>query len=155
MLCALLVTACGTGGGGFRIGGIESLAYHGFSGLEVALRVDNSTPHRLQLRRGEVLLCRDGEAVVRASVSRPVAVESRTDGVVLLPLRLRMADPLTLASVARRFAAGEEEGWTVSVEAVVRAGWGRRKIRIEKMAMSDFLNTFDLSPGEFAKQLER
>lgn len=139
-----------------RIEGVESVERHGWSGVDVTLRVSNDSRRDLTLDSCTVHLFSVGtlpaEPLFLGSfeLRGGAGVARRTAGSVRLRMKIRTESPAAAQALWRRFSAGETGGVLVSTDALVRAGTHKRRISTGLLPLSSILNTFGVSEEDFS-----
>ena len=91
--------------------------------------------------------------LLRVLLPQAVTLERHSAGQVEIPLRLRMTDPMAGLSLERMLVE-QTELFAVSGDLVVCAGWGRKKIKLERVPLNQILATFGANPEELKKLWE-
>lgn len=127
---------------------------YGSAGADVTLHVANAGDRPLQLEAAELSLAYDGGEVLRALLKDTVAVAPHWEGDVRLRCRLRVPDRAALYAVRRKLERGETQRMEVAFGLRLRVGAATKKIGRRRMPLSDFLNTFGLSPEDLLTDFE-
>lgn len=133
--------------------GVARVTHLSSSGMNLWLVIDNATPHRLSIVRGEVHIAINGSVVASISLRDKVRIPRRSCGEVLLPLRFRSYSPHPVWQIVRQVLRGEDSSITISYNIRGGAGLVRRTFSAESIAVSEFFDTFAIS-REFIGSLD-
>ena len=131
--------------------GIERVQLQGLSGVELGVKVKNMTRHKLVLKEMEFEVFLEGRSLVRGILSDRVEVEKRSHGVVVLPWRLSVSNPMALWVMLRKIPRRDFSKITVSYRLKGRGGLVPIKISRENAPISEFLNNFGVSANDAFK----
>ena len=145
-----------------RIEGVESVERHGWSGVDITLRVRNDSRRDLMLDSCTVHLftadaphrlagigtleLRGGAGIAR----RTAGIARRTAGSVRLRMKMRMESPAAAQALWGRLSDGRTDGLHLSVDAEVRAGGRARRISTELLPLSSIFSIFGVSNEDFS-----
>lgn len=138
-----------------RVEKIEKIERYGLSGFDLTLRVKNDTRYRLRLDTVSLALFYDDSRVGTISLREGVEVPKRTTLNVTTQWRLRISDPLALYVVGKKLEAGDLSPLSVSVLVQGRGGPARIDISRERVPLSQFLATFNLSVEDITRYLKK
>lgn len=131
-----------------RIDGLGETRWHGLTGFDAELRVENRTRRDLTLQEGRVTLwCDDRPVCLLIATGQPTAPRRALTAV---PTRWRMRPQALVGWVRfqRLLAGGETERLAASFEGSIRAGRFEKNISIEKAPLSEILATFGLTTSD-------
>lgn len=124
---------------------LENITLHGLSGVDVEVRVANNTNMKLSVEKLEFIFRLDGQALASGFLSQEVVLDKRSESVVLLPLKLRIDNPLTVLSAISAFRS-DPSRITVSGTGTVKAGGiVRKKIEIRDMPIGELMENMGVS----------
>lgn len=127
------------------INGIKNYELRLPTSAKLSVGIENRSAHKLRLIAFNLSVESGGRKVLGVTIPEPVTVPARFSGEVPLDLRLTLTDPLLGLSAAGNLRSGKTAGLTVSGEIVARAGWARKKIRVENEPISQILSKFGVS----------
>ena len=122
-----------------RFEGVESVALHGLSGVDLTLRAVNDTGRTLR------------RCLASARLVDEVVLPRRSEASLGTRWRLQASDPLTLLLVGRRLQSGQTAEATVTWHARGRYGLASANLSQERVPLSDFLRNFGLSVDDLKK----
>ena len=147
-----LLTSC-VGAGKVKILDVGGVNMATPSKIEALFVVENSSAHNIQVKSGKFVIQSSGSDLMDMTLSEPIKIARRSTSEVTLPVRVKLSDPL----MALAFAMGrgpDLNKLTVTGEAVVKAGWGRKKIKLDKVPLSKILSNFGVDPTEVFGKLK-
>lgn len=125
---------------------ISDIEYAGLSNPnkpEVTITVENDSNHKVQIKKARFDFSKNGHVFLQTLFIDKVVIPKCADTVIDLPVRIRTSDPLAATSILSDWRS-EPEAITITGEAVVRAGVGKKKFRFRDMPISQFLSTFGI-----------
>ena len=137
-----------------RFEGIEKIERQGLTGAEMVVRVMNDTGYKLQLNMAEIDIYYSESRVGTIVLREPVEVPRRTTDSFRTLWRLKISDPMALYVLLRKVEAGDLSQVGVAYALEGRGGPAPVKISRDRMPLSDFLNTFDLTLQDVKNQLK-
>ena len=140
LLIALTLGSC-VRPGDISVKDVEKVEMHGFSGADVTLAVENRSGSNVRLQEAKLTLYDGGNRVLDVLLMEEVRVLRKSLGSVTLPLRMKISDPMAALSLVGRLKQSPER-FTVSGEAVAKAGWGRKKITFSRVPLEEILRIF-------------
>lgn len=140
MAVALLAFSC-VNQQDVSVSGVKSVDMQLPTSVNLVLGVENRSAHKLQLLSCDMDVLYKGQKIGSIMVSEPVTVPRRFFGDVPVALKLRISDVIAGYSAVNNLQNGGN-GVTVSGQALVKAGWGRKKIAIENESLSRLISTF-------------
>lgn len=159
-VCLLLLAAAGCRPSatdprsGVRIESVERLERRGSVGVELTLTLGNDTGHNLKIRTAELELFYAGGRVGTLRLCDPLRLPRRSRQEVTTRWRMESADPMALYVLERRIAGDDWSRIAVAYRLRGRAGLVPIKISVGTMPVSDFLNTFGVSPDDLRNSLK-
>lgn len=136
-----------------RIEEVERIEPHGFTGLDLVLRVRNDTGYTIRLENASFDLFYGSSQAVGALLREPVEVPRRTVDSFTVRWRIRVSDPLALYALFRRVRQDDLSDLFVSYAVEGRGGPAPINISREKVPLSEFLNTFGVGSEELKTYL--
>ncbi|MDE6778316.1 MAG: hypothetical protein K2J51_02415 [Alistipes sp.] len=138
-----------------RIEGVESVERHGWSGIDITLRVRNDSRRDLMLDSCTVhLFTADAPhrpaGIGTLELRGGAGIARRTAGSVRLRMKMRMESPAAAQALWRRLSDGRTDGLHLSVDAEVRAGGRARRISTELLPLSSIFSIFGVSNEDFS-----
>lgn len=124
------------------------------SKIAAECRVENCTAHKIRLISAKFTLHYPSENIATVMLAQPVEIAKCWGGEVVFPLRVRFANPL-MALTAQNLEELDWDNIYVTGEGVVRAGVGKRKIRLNDYPVREFLSNFDPGRGTHGIFYER
>ena len=128
-----------------RLEAVEQIERQGVTGARVVVRVKNDSRYNLALSSAELGLYYGNACVGWIVLSEPVALARRTTKPIVTSWRLKISDPLSLYLLARSVKKGDYAQVGISCAVEGRGGPAPVKFSLEKMPLSEFLNTFGLT----------
>lgn len=137
-----------------RIESVERLVRRGSVGVELTLTLGNDTEHNLKIRTAELEVYYAGGRVGTLRLCDPLRLPRRSQQEVTTRWRMDSADPMALYVLERRIAGDDWSRIAVAYRLRGRAGLVPVKISGGVMPVSDFLNTFGVSPDDLRNSLK-
>lgn len=128
--------------------GIESLENISGSmaeGWKLTLRVKNDTAYSPTIDNGSGEIFFDGGRVATVHLIEPVQIPKRQTSSVVVPVALKVSNPLKAISLAMRLGQKNLRGVEVSFDATIEIGGIKRAIRIERTAADALLSKLGIS----------
>lgn len=109
---------------------------------EVVVTVDNGSCRDIRVKSGRFAFSKNGEVFLRVMLVDRVAFPKCSETTLELPLRMMASDHFAAMDISRDIRA-QADKVTVTGEAVVKAGMGRKKIKLRDVPISQILSIFD------------
>lgn len=129
------------------------LVRRGSVGIELGLVLHNDTDRNLKIRRAELDIYYAGGRVGTLRLCDPLRLGRRTATRVTTRWRMESQDPMALYVLERRIRGEEWSRIACSYRLRGRAGILPVKISGDMIPVSDFLNTFGLSPDDLRNSI--
>ncbi len=141
---AALSLAASCGGIAQKIGPlrVESVELHGLSGVDATLEINNSSAHRIRIKRAEAMFHYDGAPVGKVALVREFTIEKRRLNTLNTRWRLRFKDLSMARMLVRRIENRHYDKIAISYKVTVGAGIVKKTFSAEMVPLSDFLTTF-------------
>ena len=134
--------------------GLEDFKLHGLSGVDIYVRVANNTGKRLTLDSGEFTVKLDGRRLASGSLSEPVTIEKRSDGVVVVPVKVNIDNPLVLLSAVSAFRS-DASRLTLSGSGTVKAmGVVKKNLKIEDVPADKIMAKMGIDKESILKKIK-
>lgn len=141
-LALLTFTSC-VREGDIRLTGIEYTGLSSPSKPEITVSIENDSKHKIQIKKAKLAFSKDGDNFLRILLVDKIVIPKCSDIELELPVRVRVSDPLTITPMLSDWRS-DPHGITVTGEAVVKAGMGKKKFKFDNMPISQFLSTFGI-----------
>lgn len=148
-LLPLLMAAC-ISADDINVKGIESFELKSLTRPSLVIDVENRSGKNISLAGGRFMLERDSVGIVEVMLAEEVVVPRKSDGLVTVPLQVRVTDPLVLLSISLGGRLITDD-MTVSGEVVAKAGAMSRKFEYEHMPLKKFLSIFGIDYRDLEK----
>ena len=133
---------------------LEDFKLHGLSGVDIYVRVANNTGKRLTLDSGEFTVKLDGRRLASGSLSEPVTIEKRSDGVVVVPVKVNIDNPLVLLSAVSAFRS-DASRLTLSGSGTVKAmGVVKKNLKIEDVPADKIMAKMGIDKESILKKIK-
>ena len=146
LAAALLVAGCAeykqikvdsVSDGSFRFNGTSSAVN------ELAADVDNPTRHTLYVESVDAVLLREGREFVLFSLQDTVSSGAGTRGVVMIPVKASVVDPISIITSGLDFSTWDMNLFTVEGKVVLKTDSGVKKtLRLRNVQLRELVNMF-------------
>lgn len=147
-MATMALASCGSKSDDVRVVGVEGFDISSLSSPSLTLEVENLSGKKLQARDGNLVLKRlSGQQIAEVSLDGTVSVPKRSRGLVEIPFKLRITDPIFMlnSALGRKIDVSE---LTVTGEVTVKVGMARRKVEVQDMPLPRFLAMFGISEND-------
>ncbi|HIZ85408.1 MAG TPA: LEA type 2 family protein [Candidatus Coprenecus stercoravium] len=121
---------------------IGSLRFNGTSSAVVELKagVYNPTKYEVSVRELDALLLKEGKEFARFSLEDIPSVAADTQGVVSIPVRASVLDPIAIISSGLNFGSWDMDDFTVDGKIVIAFNGGMKKtVRLNNVPVRDII----------------
>ncbi len=144
LLAVLLLAGCAASQmRRIRMAGPVAVRTYGTVGMDVRLEVEYAGRRTLRVEEAEVEFFAGGGSLGRMLLREGFELPARTRTTLRTRWRFDFADAAAGWVLLRRLEEGEFDRLDAAVDATVRLGGIRRRIRSERMPVSEFLNIFE------------
>ncbi len=138
-----------------RILGVEQVGIRSLARTDLAVRVDNRSNRKLALREGRMQIVVNEKPLAEIMLREPVEIARRTESTVQIPLQVKLNNPLLLLSGLVRGLPSDPSQIMLTGEVVVKGGCMKKKLKFDKMTLSDFMRTFGGDQKQLINFLEQ
>jgi len=135
-----------------HFGGFNRVTHCTSSGMNLYVSIDNGINHNIVVKSCTAVVSRDGAEIMRIELRDRVVVPKRSVSEVLLPLRFRADNSMSILVLLRRILDGRIDDLTVSLDVRCRVSVVSKTFSKQNIAMSEFLDTFGVTIDD-VKQL--
>lgn len=128
-----------------HFGGFSRVTHCTSSGMNLYVRIDNGTSHNIFIKSCTAVVCRGGVEIMQIELRDRVVVPKQSVSEVLLPLRFRADNSLSILALLRRILDGRIDDLTVSLTARCRMSIVSKTFSKQNIAMSEILDTFGVT----------
>lgn len=128
-----------------HFGGFRRATHSTTSGMNLYAAIDNGIAHNIVVKSCTAVISRNGREIMRIELRDRVIVPKQSLSEVLLPLRFRADNSMSIAVLLRRILDGRIDDLTVSFTARFRVSIVSKTFSRQNIAMSEFLDTFGVS----------
>lgn len=133
-----------------RFDGFSHITHLSSSGMNLWIRVDNDSCHKIVVKNAMIEFCVDGTHRATIELRDKIVVPRRGYTTMLVPLRFKVRSLFSLATLLGNIAMGDTEGITVTYK--VRAGlpWIKFTFKEKDISVNELLDDLEIPYGEVA-----
>ncbi len=148
LLCAVVMSGC-IKRSDIVFHKVEGVNFFGQTGMEMALKVENKAGVNVKLHSGVMILSLDGRPALEVSLKEQVVIPKRSETTIVLPLKMRLVNPIAALSLMGGGIGDKASRITVSGKATAKVGLAKKRYEVDDMPLGDLLAKFGVSnPGQ-------
>lgn len=149
-LTAMLIMPVAAGEGGnsrskIRFDDFTRATHCTSSGMNLYVRIDNAYAYNVILKSCNAVIRCGGEELMQIELRERTVIPKRSTSEVLLPLRFRADNSMSIAVLLRRILQGRIDDITVTMTAKCRASIISKTFSMQNVAMSEILDNFGVT----------
>lgn len=135
-----------------HFGGFCRVTHFTSSGMNLYVSIDNGLGYNIVVKSCTAVVCRDGVEIMSVDLRDKVVVPKQSVSEVLLPLRFRADNTMSILALLSRILDGRIEDLTVTLTARLRVSIVSKTFSKQSIVMSEILDTFGVTIDD-VKQL--